>query len=286
MSRQNRISLIVMACFFTQGFTSHVNSEMFVIDASHSRYSYTSSPWFDTTCNHGCQYSLSGSFEGSLGNDLLTITRANLSFGDERASHVDTTTVHRQFPKSARVANGEMSHLNDQPVFAFDLREPVLVAREGGFRLFAGRSGALSDGESFLFDVAILRGSELDCNADVSVDFTDAACTQDASKLAVLLDWSDSRLGDLNGNGEVGFDDFLVVSKNFGAPGNYMQGDINLDGKVGFGDFLILSGNFGDANDTAVVAVPEPSFNRALALAIGTWVLRSSSGATCRRRNG
>lgn len=52
--------------------------------------------------------------------------------------------------------------------------------------------------------------------------------------------------GDVNRNGKVGFEDFLILSGNFGLdaePG--ASGDVDGDGRVAFADFLILSGNFG-----------------------------------------
>ncbi len=65
-------------------------------------------------------------------------------------------------------------------------------------------------------------------------------------------------LGDINGNGEVGFDDFLVLSQNFGqSVDDHTMGDLDCDGSVQFADFLILSANFGTT--TEALAVPEPS---------------------------
>ncbi len=51
--------------------------------------------------------------------------------------------------------------------------------------------------------------------------------------------------GDLDGSGDVGFSDFLVLSRSFGDSGSPAQGDIDGDGRVGFADFLILQDNFG-----------------------------------------
>ncbi len=62
--------------------------------------------------------------------------------------------------------------------------------------------------------------------------------------------------GDLDGDGMVGFPDFLILSANFGMPGGAADGDIDGDGTVGFPDFLTLSSNFGKS---AAQAVPEPS---------------------------
>ena len=64
--------------------------------------------------------------------------------------------------------------------------------------------------------------------------------------------------GDLDGDGSVGFPDFLLLSNAFGnavdPPGS--GADIDGDGTVAFGDFLILSNNFGQS---AAASVPEPS---------------------------
>ena len=60
--------------------------------------------------------------------------------------------------------------------------------------------------------------------------------------------------GDLNGDGSVGFDDFLVLANNFGNEAERTEGDLNGDGVVGFDDFLTLSSNFG-TKPVAVEAV-------------------------------
>ena len=66
--------------------------------------------------------------------------------------------------------------------------------------------------------------------------------------------------GDLDGDGEVAFADFLVLSGNFGSSGDipYADGDIDCDGEVAFADFLALSANFGQTAGAAA-SVPEPA---------------------------
>lgn len=68
-------------------------------------------------------------------------------------------------------------------------------------------------------------------------------------------------LGDLDGDGNVAFADFLTLSGNFGQDvGSYDQGDVNCDGSVGFDDFLKLSANFGKSTaPDATEFVPESS---------------------------
>ena len=66
-------------------------------------------------------------------------------------------------------------------------------------------------------------------------------------------------MGDIDGSGDVGFSDFLILSANFGqAAADHTVGDIDCSGDVGFSDFLILSDNFGNTVAGAQ-AVPEPS---------------------------
>ena len=53
--------------------------------------------------------------------------------------------------------------------------------------------------------------------------------------------------GDVDGDGRVGFDDFLKLSANFGdSNAEREDGDLDDDGHVGFSDFLILSRTFGE----------------------------------------
>ena len=65
--------------------------------------------------------------------------------------------------------------------------------------------------------------------------------------------------GDVDGDGEVAFEDFLILSENFGTDvERYTLGDLNGDGTVQFPDFLILSGNFGQTRTAQAASVPEP----------------------------
>ena len=54
--------------------------------------------------------------------------------------------------------------------------------------------------------------------------------------------------GDADGDGTVGFTDFLILSNNFGlqAGATLFDGDFDGNGAVNFSDFLILSNNFGE----------------------------------------
>ena len=62
------------------------------------------------------------------------------------------------------------------------------------------------------------------------------------------LTWHENRiLGDANDDGAVNFEDFLLLSSNFGAiDAVWESGDFNDDREVDFSDFLMLSACFGD----------------------------------------
>ena len=57
-------------------------------------------------------------------------------------------------------------------------------------------------------------------------------------------------VGDFDGNGQIAFSDFQILSTNFGKQtANPTDGDANEDGQVSFADFQILSTNFGKSVD-------------------------------------
>ncbi len=84
----------------------------------------------------------------------------------------------------------------------------------------------------------------------------------------------DLLIADIDCNGGVDFQDFLILQANFGLTSDALHGDGDLDndGDVDFQDFLILQAEYGATGDApgsgvpvAAAAVPEPS-SRALAL--------------------
>ena len=99
--------------------------------------------------------------------------------------------------------------------------------------------------------------STSDCDGDTLVSFADTRCVTSALQLDAVLEELGLTLGDLNGDGVVGFDDFLTLSQNFGTPGNYSTGDLDVDGAVEFSDFLLFAQNF-ETRRGGVATVPEP----------------------------
>ncbi len=97
-----------------------------------------------------------------------------------------------------------------------------------------------------------------DCNGDGVTNASDLACVASVGDRDTVLGELNTVAGDLDGNGDVSFADFLILSNNFGnESGTYAEGNINLEGGIDFADFLALSDNFGAT--AAAQAVPEPS---------------------------
>lgn len=102
----------------------------------------------------------------------------------------------------------------------------------------------------------------LDCNVNGLVEFTDLNCVENAMARDATLSELNLLRGDLDGDREVGFADFLILARGFGAPSaTYLEGNLDLVGTVEFSDFLIMAANFGSqasSMDRLLSASAEP----------------------------
>lgn len=99
-----------------------------------------------------------------------------------------------------------------------------------------------------------------DCDGSGALDVDDLSCIETVADRDRVLAALMTLPGDLDGDGEVSFDDFLSLSTNYGDPTKlkYTDGNIDLEADgPSFGDFVTLSANYSEATGGAA-AVPEP----------------------------
>ena len=110
------------------------------------------------------------------------------------------------------------------------------------------------------------------CHAAMGADASDG----DATALAISVDANGddtASIPDFDGDGTIGFGDFVIFAGVFGA----RQGDekydathdLNGDGSIGFADFLIFAQNFGKNVPSPVVAIPDAKLRAAIEAALG-----------------
>lgn len=106
---------------------------------------------------------------------------------------------------------------------------------------------------------------------DQQYDLTRDGFVDDADRMA----WTQqvgSAIGDFDLNGVVEFADFLILTDNFGEPGNWCEGDANGNRQIEFADFLLVAGNFG-RQGTLFSPVPEPGCDCTPALLVALVVI-------------
>ena len=143
---------------------------------------------------------------------------------------------------------------------------------------FDGDGEITSEEIDRLFD-AINRTRSPSCHFDLTGNGTVTHADFDQ-----LLIAAESIVGDANLDGDVGFDDFLLMARSFGEENvGWARGDFDGDNAVTFGDFLLLSRNFGESfagssleasSSAEVSAVPEPHAGWLLLVGTtGIWLL-------------
>lgn len=145
--------------------------------------------------------------------------------------------------------NGLSVDVFDQVLASAENVLPTLGHVSGDF----DRDGVLTGADIDLLSAAVLNGA-----ADVAAfDLTgDGVVNNDDRKHWVESTFA-TIFGDANLDKKVDFADFTAVSSAFNGPGGWAQGDFDGNGQVAFGDFVLLSTNY---NRTVVASfVPEPS---------------------------
>jgi len=84
----------------------------------------------------------------------------------------------------------------------------------------------------------------------------------DGSNFGASVMWVPHRLpGDANFDGTVGFDDLLILARNYGKSGDvgFVNGDFDMDRKVDFGDLVTLARNYGAPPTIAQLTQLDPA---------------------------
>ena len=110
------------------------------------------------------------------------------------------------------------------------------------------------------------------CHAAMCSDTSDNDVSARAISISANGDETAS-IPDFDGDGTIGFGDFVIFAGVFGA----RQGDekyeakydLNGDGEIGFSDFVIFAQNFGKEAPSPVVAIPDANLRAVIETALG-----------------
>ena len=135
-------------------------------------------------------------------------------------------------------------------------------------------TGADRAGAVYVYETTGVKSLLGDCDGDNLLSSSDLHCISTTEARDSVLAALGTLPGDLDGDGEVAFADFLVLSANFGKElPSYVDGNINLQGGIAFEDFLLLANNFGEASRD-VANAPDPTGGFAIwlgALSVTAW---------------
>ena len=161
---------------------------------------------------------------------------------------VDALAVERSFDAATTVLD-----LNDAKINLAAIGD--VSGLEGTFTLLSA--------DEISGDATVIVPDALQGLIDTSALLTDGTITFGAGSAC-----NPDTGADINGDGSVGFPDFLILSANFGQAGlsgaSHELGDVDCSGDVAFADFLALSAAFG--SEVGAQAVPEPSGGTLLGL--------------------
>lgn len=77
-----------------------------------------------------------------------------------------------------------------------------------------------------------------------------------------IVEWDaiSPALGDVNGDGRIGFADLLILAQNYSSTNAvWAMGDLNGDGRVNFSDLLLLAQHYVGAGTAGASLIPEPT---------------------------
>ena len=110
------------------------------------------------------------------------------------------------------------------------------------------------------------------CHASTGSSASDGHATEHAATVNTNGDDTAS-IPDFDGDGSIGFGDFLIFAGAFGSRDGDekydARYDLSGDGEIGFSDFVIFAQNFGKEVPSPVVAIPDANLRAAIEAALG-----------------
>ena len=193
-------------------------------------------------CNFTCSaLSISiGDVDGDADSDIVVLDRRGLTWNENRDGEGDFGRS-RSIPGNISASSGHIQLADLDADGDFDLvtgtsdLDATLTWSENIDGSF-GQPKVIATDRADLFWLV-----DLDQDGDVDVQTAFGDWFESTADEAAEL------LGDLNRDGTVAFDDFLILAMNFGRDDvdNAADGDLNGDRVVDFRDFLLLAQNFG-----------------------------------------
>lgn len=206
--------------------------------------------------NQGGQFALASEFDGGQSFPFGAIRVVDLD-KDGDADLVGSGSLGQAFienkgklqferPQSLAMASGRSAYLSFV-ASDFDGDGSVDLAADRGDQVVWHRN-MLEELGPVVTHVDVDRVFEAirEGDTDEKNDWNNDDAVNQADVDFLLVEVFDTRRGDVDLDGKIGFADFLLLSANFGEQdAGWQDGDVDGDGIVGFADFLLLSAVFG-----------------------------------------
>ncbi len=111
------------------------------------------------------------------------------------------------------------------------------------------------------------------CHAPMGSNANDDRATTQTITVVDANSGDTASIPDFDGDGTIGFGDFLIFAGVFGSSESdekyEAKYDLNGDGEIGFSDFVIFAQNFGKDVPSPVVTIPDANLRAAIEAALG-----------------